>query len=220
MSSLIYPTLPGLTFNTIRAPKWKSRVQTAISGKQSAIADQVYPLVQFTLLYDDSSGGGLRDTGAPGFTGTSEIKALVGFFDQMMGRYDTFLFTDPEFNAVTAQQFGTGDGTTELFAITAVYGNPSGAGAPELIQNFNGTPNLYSNGTLINPSTYTLGPSVSPAVAAGYVLFAGAPASGAVLTWTGSFYYRCRFDEDSYEWTKNMLAIWSLKRISFTSVLL
>lgn len=221
MSGLLYPTLPGLTFNTVRSPIWHSRVQKAISGKQSAIADQVYPLMQFTLLYDDSSGGGLRDVGAPGFTSaTSEIRTLLGFFNQMMGRWDTFLFQDPEFSWAALEPFGIGDGATRLFPITASYQNEGGPGAPELIQNFNGPVELFANGALIAADTYTLGPSLAPLVNAGYVLFNAAPAEGVPLTWSGNFYYRCRFDEDMYEWTKVMKAIWSLKKISFTSVLL
>jgi hypothetical protein len=217
VSALLYPTLPGVTYNSIRAPFWRTGVQTALSGKSSTISYMTYPLTKFTLLYDDSNGGFLRDTT---WVASSEVKALVGLFQQMRGRFDTFLYTDPQFNSVTAQQFGVGDGVTTLFAITAAYQNPSGPGAPELIQNFNGTPTFYDNGTLISSSNYTLGPSLTPSVNAGFILFNTAPTSGHSLTWTGSWYYRCRFDEDTYEFTQFLQGLWSAKKVSFSSVLL
>jgi hypothetical protein len=211
VSGLLYPTLPGVTFNSIRSYVWNTGVQTALSRKQTTIAYQQYPVVRYTLLYEF-----LRDLPYPSLS-SSELKALQGLCNQMMGRYDTFLYTDPLFNSVTAFPFGTGNGTTVLFPITAVYENTGGPGAVELIQNFNGTPSFYSNGTLISSSTYTLGPTTS--IDAGYIQFNTAPANTVALTWTGSFYYRCRFDDDTADFTEFMQSLWELKKLSFTSVI-
>ena len=139
MSSLVYPTLPGVTFNSIRAPQWTTGVQTAVSRKQTTIAYQQYPVIKYTLIYEF-----LRDTPYPNVT-TSEIKALFGLFMQMQGRYDTFLYTDPEFNSVTLWNYAVGNGSQVLFPVTAIYENVGGPGVAELIQNFNGTPSFYIN---------------------------------------------------------------------------
>ena len=70
----------------------------------------------------------------------------------------------------------------------------------------------YTSGTVsqvnplaINP-TYTVGNT-------GIVSFPTAPPSGSILTWTGTYYYRCRFDSDSYDFEQMMQDIWSLSSI-------
>ncbi len=205
MSNSIYPVLPGVTFDWLRAPRWNTTVQVALSGKSTAISYQLYPLIHFELNYDI-----LQDRTAP-----SDIKALVGFFNSLQAGYDTFLFTDPDFNtfpSVLAQPFGTGDGSNKIFQLTAFYGNPGGEGYPEIVQNLNGTPVLYSNGTVIS-SGYTIG-------ATGIVTFTTAPVVNAALTWSGSFYYRCAFDDDQLDIVKIMSGTWDGKGIKFTEVIL
>src|ERR1700760_3970166 len=76
---------------------------------------------------------------------TSAVSAVMGVIASVKGRGDNFLFTDPNDNTVTAAQFGTGDGTTTAFQIT----RPIGAAAQaDIIQNFNGAPQICINGTL------------------------------------------------------------------------
>jgi len=211
MSDLVYPNnIQGLTFNVIREPIWNASLQRSATGKATAVQYYQYPLTKFTLNYEL-----LRDD-----LTVSDLRALVGLFNAVGGMFDTFLFQDPDFNTVANQNFGIGTGTQTLFPITAVFENAGGPGAAELIQNFNGSPQLYSNTSLISPSTYTLGPSISPLVDIGFVLFNTAPADGVNLNWSGQFYYRCRFNKNSYPWAKFMYKWWAIKTIDFTSVLL
>jgi hypothetical protein len=202
MSSLVYPVLQGLTFEVMRSPMWHTKKQVALSGKRSTMAYQQYPLQHFELMYSI-----LRDDIA-----TSDLKALVGLFNHLQGSYDTFLFTDPDFHTVTAQAFGIGTGSAQTYQVTATYANSGGAGGAEIIQNFNGSPLFYDNGALIG--SYTLGPTgqftpTTPLV------------SGHTLTWTGSFYYRCAFDDDTIkDLAKFFNYWWTLKKIAFSQVLL
>jgi len=99
------------------------------------------------------------------------VKRLAGLFNALRGRFDTCLFVDPDFNAVISEQFATGDGTTTVFQLTATYKASGGPGAPEIIQNLNGTPALYNNGSLVSGGAYTLSPT-------GRVTFGTAPANG------------------------------------------
>lgn len=203
MSSYLFPnTILGLAFPVVRTPLWHTGVQVALSGKQSTIAYQQYPLIHYELNYDV-----LRDDIA-----TSDAKAIVGLFNAVQGRFDTFLFTDPDFNTIASsapQTFGTGDGTTTTFQLTASYANSGGPGYSELIQNFNGTPTILDNGSAAGSNTIG---------ATGIVTFSTAPASGHVLSWYGSFYYRCRFDDDKLDLEKMMNLWWALKSLGFTSV--
>jgi len=203
VSGLLYPAnLPGLTWDSERTPIFNTGVQPAVSGKESRIAYQQYPRFYFDLQYEL-----LRDYVVP-----SDLKALIGLFIDMQGRYDTFLYTDPTFNAVTTFQFGTGDGVTQNFQLIANYQNSGGPGGPELIQNLNGAPSIFKAAVLQTLTThYTIS-------ATGMVSFVTAPAAAAALTWTGSFYYRCRFDADELTAKQFAALFWATKSVRLKSI--
>ena len=97
MSNLVYPVLPGLTFGAIRTPSWSSVVKTAASGREYRSSLFQVPRYKYALQYEF-----LRSQAA-----YSELQTLLGFFNQVHGNWDSFLFTDPDDNVATAQAFGT-----------------------------------------------------------------------------------------------------------------
>lgn len=202
MSSYLFPyTLPGIQFDYTRKYVWNTEPQRAVSFKESTLKLAQYPIVEYEYSFEF-----LKDSNTP-----ADLSALVGLINAVGGRYDTFLHTDPDFNTASAQAFGTVTSGVTTYQLLATYQNSGGPGAPELIQNLNGTPTLYSNGTLISASTYSIG-------ATGIVTFSTLPTVGNTLTWSGNFYYRCRFDEDEYDFKKFMKGLWSVDKISFHSV--
>lgn len=205
VSGLLYPNnILGLTFDVVRSYSWNTGFQKALTNKQSALAYLIYPPCHFELNYEL-----LRDD-----ITTSDIKALVGIHNAVMGRGDTFLYTDPEFNSVTAQAIATSTGSTATrYQLIATYQNSGGPGTPEAIQNLNGTPTLFDNGSSILGSHYTID-------ATGGITFSTSPTTGHAITWTGAFYYRCRFDDDKIDWTKFLNKWWKASRIGFESILL
>lgn len=201
MSNLIYPVLPGLMFDSIRTPLWSSNVQTALTRKKTAIGLQQYPQYRFTLQYEV-----LRHALTP-----SELLALAGLFNAVQAQADTFLYSDPVFNTVTGEPFGTGDGSTKNFQLIATWQNVGGPGSPDLIQNLNGAPVIKDNGVTKTAGTdYTLGPT-------GIIAFGTAPVAAHALTWTGSWYYRCRFPDDTMDFTQFQYKLWSTGQIAFES---
>lgn len=52
----------------------------------------------------------------------------------------------------------------------------------------------------------------------GIVTFSPAPLNGAILTWTGNFYIRCRFMQDISEFNEFLNNFWDLKQLQFQSV--
>jgi hypothetical protein len=131
VSSLLFPALAGISgVDVTRNYVWKTAVQEAISGKTTAVGLRTYPLVHYELVVNL-----LRNNQTP-----SELLQLQGLYNAVKGRGDTFLYSDPEFNTVTAMPFGLTDGTTLSFQTTATFANAGGPGSPELIQNFNGVP--------------------------------------------------------------------------------
>ncbi len=201
MSSLVFPTIKGLAYPIRRTPQWRTGVNESLSGKESRIAYRQYPRILFSLEYSV-----LREQ-----VSTNELKQLVGLFNQLLGSYDTFLYSDPEFNSVTAESFGTGNGATTQFQLVARYQNAGGPGYAERVQNLSSTPSIFVNGVLKTPGAdYVIGPT-------GIVTFVSAPLGPHPLTWTGTFNYRCRFMDDSIEFEKMMAFLWATE-FQFISV--
>jgi len=194
MSNAVYPALPGLTFNVTRVPIWSTTTKTAVSQREYRTANVSYPRYSYKLSYEF-----LREGGA--FT---ELSALAGFFNARNGSFDSFLFTDPDDNAVTAQSIGAGNGSTRTFQLTRSFG-----GYAEPVFDPNGSQSIYLNGTLT--TAYSIGST-------GVVTFNSAPGAGVAITWTGTFYRRVRFVQDSTEFNKFMQNLWDLKTVELISV--
>ncbi len=197
MSNFIFPTLPGLAWNVGVAPTFATSVKRAVSGRELRAAFQAYPLWKISLAFEflrDGNRGADYDT-------------LAGFFLARKGMWDSFLFTVPSDNSVTAMNFGTGDGSTKIFQMTRTFG-AGGNTFIEPCQNINGAPSIYVNGVLKTLTTdYT--------ISNGLVTFVTAPGNGLAITWTGSFYYRCRFLQDVSDFSLFMADLWEMKKIEF-----
>jgi uncharacterized protein (TIGR02217 family) len=204
MSSLLFPTLPGQLFTVARAPIWNTGIVDAPCGMSGRMAYQQYPRYQWTVSWEV-----LRDTAA---VALSELALLMGLFTAVRGQWDTFLYSDPTFNNVTAEPIGTGNGVAVAFPLVAGYrAAPAAAGIPELIENLNGSPTLALSGTTISSGLYSIGPT-------GIITFNTAPAPGVPITWTGAFYYRCMFSADTAEFAQFMQDLWEMKKLSFESI--
>lgn len=65
------------------------------------------------------------------------------------------------------------------------------------------------------PAAATCGWSVSD----GLLSFNKAPASGATITWSGIYYYRCRFADDTQDFSQFLAQLYELKALKLRSVL-
>lgn len=194
MSNAVFPTLPGLGWSVGKKPMWKTAVQRTVSGREFRAPFMSYPLWEFSLNYEV-----LRAA-----TAYAELQTLMGFFNARLGAYDSFLYTDSNDNSVTDYQFGTGDGTTVAFQLTRALG-----GFIEPVMNVNALTNIKKGGAVqSSPTDYSID-------SAGLVTFTSAPAGAAVLTWTGSFYFRVRFLQDMAEFEEFMKNLWQLKKLEF-----
>lgn len=202
----VFPSLPGLAWNVVKAPTFQTRIQRAVSGRELRALDYPYPLWQFTLVFDF-----LRDNPAAGL---NELRRLLGFYLACQGAFATFLFDDPSDNVATGQMLGSGDSATTQFQLLRTLGDPSlpGGGVAEPALAPNQVAAIYFNG-ITQPAT---GWSVSPAT--GLVTFTSPPPFGVAITADFTFYFRCRFVDDSYEFQNFMLRLWQVKKLTFISV--
>ena len=203
--ALVFPALPGLAWGVTKAPTFQTRIQRAVSGRELRALDYPYPLWQFTLVF-----AFLRDNPAAGF---DELRTLMGFYLACQGAYGTFLFEDPSDSYVYGQYLGTGDSGSAIFQLQRTMGMilPSGGFVEPIV-----APNLitavYFDGVTQSPSSYTVDPG------SGLLTFATPPSNGLVITADFSFWFRCRFVDDSYDFENFMYRLWQLKKLTFISV--
>jgi hypothetical protein len=124
MSDAIYPAMRGLTWPVKRTVEWNSTVQQSSSGKEVLLSSWQAPIWHWELIYEY-----LPDSGTP----PTDYRTLVDFFSARQGKFDSFLYLDPDDNSVTNQVFGTGDAANTVFQLTRTLAS----GFPEPIQNIN-----------------------------------------------------------------------------------
>jgi hypothetical protein len=89
----IFPSLPGLAWSVTKAPRFATRIQRAVSGRELRILDQPYPIWTWTLSYSllrdkwDARGpGGLG-------AGYDELRTIANLGDgSQVSLFKPFLF--------------------------------------------------------------------------------------------------------------------------------
>ena len=161
-----------------RSPIFNTQLSSTDSGREFAISSQLYARYKFHLQFEV-----LRS-----MNGYAERQALEGFFLQRRGRLDDFLFSDADDRTATAQQIGVGNGVNTKFQLVRNLG-----GAVEPIGAVDGTPAILINGSAT--TAYTVDANA-------LVTFNSAPAVGAVVSWSGAFFFRVRFLQDETEFER------------------
>ncbi len=185
------PAPPGIKVQTQKTPMWGTGIARSRSMRETRVSEQIYPLYEIELSCEV-----LRDAGS------SEIRQMLGFFNARNGAFDSFLYTDPDDYTVTNEQFGICDGTTTQFQLTRSVG-----GFIEPVQNVNAITNVKRNGVaLANPADYTND-------SAGLITLVSPGTNGHALTWSGTYYWRVRFNEDKLEFGKLFQGLWEVKKL-------
>lgn len=203
----IYPTLKGLGFNV----KWKPQffnmpTQTTTSGADIDLGLAETPLHDFSLTYDV----------LPDRLGDLDFKTLMGFFLMMRGTLGRFLFLNPDDNSSTDEAVATTDGASSLFGPLQRTFGANGYVSREPVGYVDTTKpfNLYSDGVLIDPSSYTLVQTTPCDI---QVKFSSTPAVGHVLTCDLSYFYYCKFPDNANTFEKFMHQLWLLSQINIHS---
>lgn len=199
MSNTIFPALAGLAMTVSRIPMAKTIVKETPSGREYRGRLMLYPRYEYQLAFDI-----LGDRGGAWYDG---FRTLLGFFNARYGSFDSFLFDDPDDDAVTNALFATGDAATKTFQLNRDLG-----GFTEPVYDIKGGAQIYVAGVLKTLGTdYTISNS-------GAVTFTAAPAALAALTWSGGYYWRVRFKDDTAQFDKFMYQLWQLKQLSLLTV--
>ncbi len=173
MSNAIYPTFPGLKWGTIKTPIFNTSIVKSASGRELRAAYYSYPQWRFRLKYEV-----LRQS-----AGLKELETLLGFFCARKGSFDTFLYQDPDDNTVTNQTIALTSNAALQYRLVRNI-----AGFTEPIFAVDGTPEIKAGDSVLNASQYT--------ITDGLLSLTAPLNDGLALTWSGQFFYRCRFEKD------------------------
>jgi hypothetical protein len=196
------PTLPGLTWSRHKKPGFATRVAAHVSGREVRVALMSYPLYEFEAVYSGLSSAASAFAGL----GASSLQSLMGFFLQLQGQFGTFLYADPDDDAVTGQAFATGDGSTTAFTMMRSLG-----GFLEPVGWVTTITNVYLNGAVQSVSSYSL---TTP----NNLTFTAAPGAGTALSADFAYAFNCRFLDDQIDFEEFMSNLWKLDSMKFRSV--
>lgn len=193
----VFPFMIGQTFLQLKTPMWSTDIKTSVSGRERRRALWSYPIWKFKVAYDV-----LRD--GPAYR---DVDRLFAFFNSMSGMAGRFQFYDHTANAVDNQIFAVGDGTTTTFQLTSSI-TVGAISCTEPVFALRGAPTVRVNGV---ETAVSLG-------ALGKVTFSTAPTAGAALSWSGGFFYLCRFATDELDVEQMMLGLWAGNSVEFQTV--
>lgn len=199
MSNFILPTFQGWSYDKTITPVWETQIYTSSSGRETRIQKWKSPRykisIKFNFLTDNSMQSVTLDKG--------DVERLKGFFNTLAGAFDDFLYFDDTENYVENQSFGVGDGQTTIFQL--VRSLPYYA---EAVTGINEKPQIFVNGE----------EAECEVDAYGVVTFAEPPEADAVLTWTGNYYFRVRFEDDELGLSRTWQALWENAEIKMITV--
>lgn len=194
MSTAIYPDLPGLSVEVSKTLLFSTLIQASATGRELRISQRTYPLVEHDLKYNF-----LRDSAA-----YPELKSLLGFYALRQGDADNFYYTDPEDYQATDTSIGTGNGSNRDFQLLSAMGAHT---QPVFFPNV--ITSVTVNGTA---QGYVLQSN-------GVVRMNSAPGSGALVRWTGTYYYRSRFVDSKLSVEKFLHQVWAGRSVKLLSSL-
>ena len=212
MSTTVFPNLPGQEFKVIRSPIWAgTQKQYNISGKEVSTSNWSYPIYEWTVAWS------VLRQGAVSGQNQTEFAQLLGFYNDMQGSYDSFLYTDVYDNSVTDQSLGLGTGSKTVFSLIRALGGFEIVSQPLYAPNV--VTNVKINGVIQAPANYTVtfwgtGNANGP----GKIIFNTAPGNGLTVTATFTFYWPCKFQQDGCEFEGSLKGYYAVKKLVFRSI--
>lgn len=200
MTNYIYPSFQGWSYNKEKKPIWKTNVYEATSGRENRIQKWSYPRYKISITYNF-----MTDKNVPGVTlDKGDIERLQGFFNKVGGNAEDFLFLDDIENSCTNQTFALGDASTKTFQLLRSLN--------DYVEPVNGiaeAPHIYIDGVETNAFTWNNN---------GFITFTTAPAVGAVLSWSGRYYFRVRFENEQLELSRTFEGLWEGIEVNLITV--
>lgn len=206
MSNPLFPTLTGLKWNRPKRPIFNTTSDQTASGAEFRSTNQQYAIHEFDLAVEYMSK-----------TDETNLEAL---FKTCQGGFAPFYFdavNDDTIPAGSPVAIGVGDGSNKIFSLyqsVGTYLEPAGGNSNNwgIVPGTNNV--VYDNGTPVASANY----SASDGGFGATITFVTAPAAGHVITWTGVYYYLCRFKDDQMDLNQFMNLMYESKGFTLRTV--
>ncbi|MEN8282386.1 DUF2460 domain-containing protein [Acinetobacter gerneri] len=203
MSDVLFPELPGLEWDLSKKPIFNTKIMESVNGRELRASYQAVPKYEISLSF-----GFLRES-----KGRNELQQLESFFLERRGAFDSFLYKMPDDNQFTCIVVGDGQSNRlQLFKNIGEHQEPISHTKPQasedpLMWNSSSSKKMWSTSqTDMWHLLYGIGKD-------GFVDLPTPLALGQQLTVSGTFYYRCRFKEDSQEYSNFMHKLWKAGKV-------
>lgn len=200
MSNYLFPEFQGWSFDKTKTPLWKTKIYEAESGRETRMQKWSFPRYKIQLTFNF-----MTDNSIQGVTLTKgDLEKLQGFFNSVGGPADDFLYKDDVENTVVKQTFGLSNGSGTKFQLIRSLPNWT-----EPVRGIIEPPKIYINDVKTEEFSFD---------DYGVVTFNNPPPSGSVLSWSGPYYFRCRFQDDELELTRTWEGLWEGIEINLITV--
>jgi hypothetical protein len=206
----VYPELPGLGFSV----KWMPNFANMPTDTTATLADidlglANAPIHTFELTYDFLRDNALQNKGS------SEFKTHMGFFLRLGGTRGRFLFRFKDDCRTTNEFIATTDGATNTWTLNRSFGVGENVGVePVGYIDLNQPVNIYLDGLKVDKSKYQI---VQTLPVNQQIQFFNTPAAGHTITGDYSYFYYCKFNDNTNTWEKFLDKIWLLNKIDIKS---
>lgn len=207
MSNVLFPELPGLEWDTSLTPMFNTKIMTSINGRELRASFQAVPKYEISLSY-----AFLREN-----KGRKELQQLQGFYLERRGAFDSFLYKMPEDNAFSCTFVGDGAATSfQLYKDMYTSQLPLGNTQEQIIGEVD--PSMWNQTpvkTMWNTNTAkSMWNTASAQVTSdGKYVLSEPPEEGIEIKVAGTFYYRCRFKDDTQQYVNFMHKLWKAGKV-------
>lgn len=197
----IFPVLPGMAWNIVKTAEWNTKPFRTAIGRMYRATNWSQPRWHFEIPFNF-----LRELAA-----VPEYEALLGLFATSLGQAGIFLYDDPTDDLVPASAPVTlrnGDGVIKQFQLARAFYTSAGSFLSfEYVYALKPNPVIYLNGVAQLASSYT--------IQNGMITFNTPPGNGVAVSWSGGFYFVCRFSDDSAPFESIFYKYREMKGIKF-----
>lgn len=207
MSNVLFPELPGLEWDTSITPMFNTKIMTSINGRELRASFQAAPKYEISLSY-----AFLREN-----KGRKELQQLQGFYLERRGAFDSFLYKMPEDNEFSCTFVGDGATTSfqlykDMYTSQLPLGNTEEQIVGEVDPNmWNQTPvkTMWSS----NQEKLMWNTASAQITSDGKYILSQPIEEGVEVTVKGTFYYRCRFKDDTQQYVNFMHKLWKAGKV-------
>lgn len=207
MSNVLFPELPGLEWDTSITPMFNTKIMTSINGRELRASFQAVPKYEISLSY-----AFLREN-----KGRKELQQLQGFYLERRGAFDSFLYKMPDDNQFDCTFVGDGTTTSyQLYKMMYVTPLPLGNTEEQIVQAVD--PNMWNQTPVksmwdANTSKRMWNTTTAQITADGKYILSQPIEAGIELNIKGTYYYRCRFKDDTQQYVNFMHKLWKAGKV-------